>query len=205
VSEPQDWPVEIVTIHGDLFSWSPCDPTNRSKLMLKVNGRPVLKLTGWHAVALAVVLFAAASFFGAPSHPPAEVAYSEFINLVKEQGPAVVSRIRISSDRFDFLLNGVPSFTRPVKAHPLLLFFLDKYNVPFYAGSPGGATMVTFLLLNILPFAWIFFSMGMGRKFYGDMTGSVGKNAQEGDFDRSLTFDEVAGKPERAMRLGILW
>lgn len=38
--------------------------------------------------------------------------------------------------RLDFLLNGAPSFTRPVKAHPSLLFFLDKYNVPFFAGTP---------------------------------------------------------------------
>ena len=55
-----------------------------------------------------------------PTHPPTH--------------PSQVSRLRIAPDRFDFLMNGSPSFTRPVKAHPALLFFLDKYNIPFYAG-----------------------------------------------------------------------
>lgn len=52
---------------------------------------------------------------------------------------------------------------------------------------------MAFLLLNILPFAWIFLSMGLGKKFYGDMTGSVGKSADEANIDRSLSFDDVAG------------
>jgi hypothetical protein len=54
---------------------------------------------------------------------------------------------------------------------------------------------VAFLVLNLLPFLWIFFSLGLGRKFYGDMTGSVGKDArQEGSgIDRSLSFEDVAG------------
>ena len=106
--------------------------------------------------------------------------------------PATLPFPRLSSS-FDFLLNGAPSFTRPVKAHPLLLFFLDKYNVPFYAAASSTKSLLAFFLLNILPFAWIFFSLGIGRKFYGDMTGLVGKSAEEANIDRSLTFDDVAG------------
>lgn len=116
----------------------------RSKLMLKINGRPVLKLTGWHAsVAFLLAGFLLTSLVGglfggaggAGGGGPTEVPYSDFMKLVKDHGPDVVSRVRVAPDRFDFLMNGVPSFTRPVKAHPSLLFFLDKYNVPFYAGA----------------------------------------------------------------------
>lgn len=115
----------------------------RSKLMLKINGRPVLKLTGWHAsVAVLLAGFLLTSLLGGAfggagggASGPTEVPYSDFMKLVKDHGPEVVSRVRVAPDRFDFLLNGAPSFTRPVKAHPSLLFFLDKYNVPFYAGK----------------------------------------------------------------------
>ncbi|TFJ88700.1 hypothetical protein NSK_000269 [Nannochloropsis salina CCMP1776] len=168
-------------------------------MMLKVNGRPILKVTGWHAsfaLMLAFVLLSSVmrgSGRAGRGVSPAEVPYSDFLKLVKEHGPGVVSRLRIAPDRFDFLMNGAPSFTRPVKAHPALLFFLDKYNIPFYAGSPSSKSLVVFLLLNLLPFAWIFLSMGMGRRMYGDMAGSVGKNAEENNIDRSLTFDDVAG------------
>jgi hypothetical protein len=72
---------------------------------------------------------------GGAGSGPAEVPYSDFMKLVKEHGPDVVSRVRVAPERLDFLLNGAPSFTRPVKAHPSLLFFLDKYNIPFYAGQ----------------------------------------------------------------------
>lgn len=62
-------------------------------------------------------------------------------------------------------------------------------------GAPSSKSLVAFLVLNLLPFAWIFFSLGLGRKFYGDMTGSVGKDArQEGGIDRSLSFEDVAGE-----------
>ena len=171
----------------------------RSKLMLKVNGRPILKVTGWHAsfaMVLAFVLLS--SVFGGAAgggarKAPVEIPYSDFMKLVKEHGPEVVSRLRIAPDRFDFLVNGVSSFTRPVKAHPALLFFLDKYNIPFYAGGASSKSLVVFLMLNLLPFAWIFLSMGMGRRMYGDMTGTVGKDAEGSNIDRSLTFDDVAG------------
>lgn len=171
----------------------------RSKLMLKVNGRPILKITGWHAsfaMVLAFVLLS--SVFGGAAgggakKAPVEIPYSDFMKLVKDHGPEVVSRLRIAPDRFDFLVNGVSSFTRPVKAHPALLFFLDKYNIPFYAGAASSKSLVVFLMLNLLPFAWIFLSMGMGRRMYGDMTGTVGKDAEGSNIDRSLTFDDVAG------------
>lgn len=62
-------------------------------------------------------------------------------------------------------------------------------------GAPSSKSLAAFLVLNLLPFAWIFFSLGLGRKFYGDMTGSVGKDARaEGNgIDRSLSFEDVAG------------
>lgn len=58
-------------------------------------------------------------------------------------------------------------------------------------------SLVAFLLLNIVPFLWIFLSLGLGKRFYGDMTGSVGKSAEDANIDRSLTFDDVAGERRR--------
>ena len=68
--------------------------------MLKVNGRPVLKLTGWHAsFGLVLAFFLLTSLWGPSSHPPTEVAYSDFMKLIKDHGPGVVSRLRISQER----------------------------------------------------------------------------------------------------------
>lgn len=77
-----------------------------------------------------------------------------------------------------------PHSTPPIPTH-----------TPPSTGAPSSKSLALFFLLNILPFAWIFFSLGLGRKFYGDMTGSVGKDAREGGIDRSLTFEDVAGEP----------
>ena len=69
--------------------------------MLKVNGRPVLKVTGWHASFLMVLaFFLLQSFWGGPSSAPTEIPYSDFMKLVKEHGPEVVSRLRISGERY---------------------------------------------------------------------------------------------------------
>ena len=61
------------------------------------------------------------------------------------------------------------------------------------SNSPSSKSLVAFMLLNFLPFAWIFFSMGIGKRMYGDMAGTVGKDAGDSNIDRSLTFNDVAG------------
>lgn len=67
--------------------------------MLKVNGRAVLRLTGWHlALAVFVASFLVTAFMG-PSHPPVEVAFSEFLKVVQDQGPSTISRLRVSPER----------------------------------------------------------------------------------------------------------
>ena len=63
--------------------------------MLKVNGRPILKLTGWHAsLALVLSFIVLTSLFGGGGpgggKGPVEVPYSDFMKLVKEHGPETV-------------------------------------------------------------------------------------------------------------------
>ena len=60
-----------------------------------------------------------------------EIPFSDFLRLVQEgvneEGVQnAITRVMISGDRLDFLLNGHPAFTRTVRAPPEFLFFFER-------------------------------------------------------------------------------
>ena len=119
-----------------------------------------------------------------------EMPYSAFLQLASQDATRI-SALRMSLSRFSMLVDGEPTFVRPVRAPSDLLWFLSKSGVAFEAAPTSVSSA---LLPLILPAIWLFSLWSLLRKQMTGATGSVGKRASRRvDVPENLTFDDVAG------------
>ena len=139
---------------------------------------------------LAVLLFLMQLRRG-PARPPlTELPYSEFMRIVSSN-PTRLSALRVSLSRLTYLVDGMPTFTRTVRAPSELIWFLHKHGVGFSAASTSGlASLVPFLF----PVLWLGALYSIMQRQVSGATGSVGKKASSIRLSESdLSFDDVAG------------
>merc|ERR1719393_1246475 len=98
----------------------------------------------------------------------------------------------ISLTRITFLLDGKPSFTRPVRAPSDVIWFLHRSGVDFRAAATSAASA---LLPLLFPCLWLAAVYTMMRRQMGGATGNVGKKASSSLrlSSADLSFDDVAG------------
>lgn len=140
-----------------------------------------------------VVLFALLSFaLSRRSTPPVkvvELSYAAFMKLAANEGHRIES-LRISLSRFVFLLDGMPAFTRPVRASSDLIWFLHANNIDFSAASTPIAAV---LLPLFFPIVWLVALWSMLRRQMGGQQ-NVSKRASSRQLSADgLSFDDVAG------------
>jgi hypothetical protein len=142
---------------------------------------------------LLFVLFALLSFaLGRQSTPPVkaeELSYAAFMKLAASEGHRIAG-LRISLSRFGFLLDGMPAFTRPVRAPYDLILFLHKHNIDFSAAPTSAAAGVLPLLF---PLVWLAAVWNLMRRQMGGQQ-NVSKRASSRQLSADgLSFDDVAG------------
>lgn len=164
------------------------DNIRRSRLFaLVARLRPLLPIF----IALLFVILQV-SRRGASAPKPVELSYAAFMKLVEGSRSSSITEMRVSLSRISFLLDGHPTFTRPVRAPSDLIWFLHKAGVDFRAAAASAAATILPLLF---PCIWLLALYSLMRKQMGGATGSVGKKASTSLrlSSDNLTFEDVAG------------
>lgn len=125
--------------------------------------------------------------------PPSEVAWSTFIETLRQK-KGVISEVVVSPSRYDFMLQGGEKYyTMPVAVASDVLDLMIKAGATVRAAPKSGLSLLT-ALTWIIMISYIAAVSGAARQMFRGGVGNVGRRAKmNGNSPDAVTFDMIAG------------